>query len=88
MKTFDDLTFEKIEVPYNTGVHAQCVFDNGYGVSAVLSDMSYGNKEGLYELAVLDSDGQITYETPITTDVLGWLTEDDVTRHMRSIQEL
>ena len=88
MKTFDDLTFEKIEVPYNTGIHAVHMFDNGYGVSVVRSDMSYGNKEGLYELAVLDSDGQITYETPITTDVLGWLTEDDVTRHMRSIQEL
>ena len=88
MKTFDDLTFEKMKVPYNSGIHSQCTFENGYGVSVVRSNMSYGNKEGLFELAVLDSEGQITYETPITSDVLGWLTQEDVTRAMISIQQL
>ncbi len=48
-------------------------FDNGYGVSVVNHDKSYGGKEGLYELAVLRGD-DICYDTPITNDVIGWLT--------------
>jgi hypothetical protein len=64
------------------------MFENGYGVSVIRTEMSYGNKEGLFELAVLDSTGDITYETPITTDVIGWLTEEDVSRVMEQVQSL
>ena len=35
--------------------------------------------DGLLELAALDADGQITYCTPITDDVLGWLTPEEIT---------
>jgi len=88
MKTFDDLEFKDITVEYNSGVHSRMMFENGYGVSVVKTEMSYGSKEGLYELAVLDSTGEITYDTPITTDVIGWLTEEKVTQTMKSVQEL
>jgi len=64
------------------------IFDNGYGVSVVRGPHSYGGQRGLYELAVLDKDGFITYETPITSDVIGFLKPEDVTKHMIEIQKL
>ena len=64
------------------------IFDNGYGVSVVRGPHSYGGQRGLYELAVLDKDGFITYETPITSDVIGFLKPEDVTKYMIEIQQL
>lgn len=90
MKTFNDLEFSALPNIYGlNGKRARMMFDNGYGVSVVQSDMTYGGKQGLYELAVLDDEeGDPVYYTPITMDVLGWLTEDDVTTHMSEVQSL
>ena len=89
MKTFEDLVFVD-ETMYDNKVWSRSymMFDNGYGVSVVRGPHSYGGQSGLYELAVLDDNGFITYGTHITDDVLGFLTPDDVTRHMIEIQEL
>jgi hypothetical protein len=86
MKTFSDLEFK----PHPTidGIHARIHFENGYGASVVKHEWSYGGKNGLYELAVLDLDNQLTYETSVTDDVIGYLTEDDVTEVLKQIQEL
>jgi hypothetical protein len=83
--TFNDLTF--VPSTYADGVHAMVTFDNGYGASIVKTDRSYGGKEGLYELAVL-FDGLISYDTPITNDVIGFLTEDEVTELLQKIEAL
>ena len=83
--TFNDLTF--LPSTYSDGVHAIVTFDNGYGASVVKTNMSYGGKEGLYELAVL-FDGLISYDTPITNDVIGFLTEDEVTELLQKIEDL
>lgn len=85
---FESLKFKKIPNPYNGGVQARIFFDNGYGASVVKSDFSYGGKQGLFELAVLDNDGQITYSTPITNDVIGYLTEEDVSKILDKIKNL
>ena len=53
-------------------------FSNGYGASVIRNSASYGNEEGLWELAVLGTDGEIDYTTSIADDVLGYLTENDV----------
>ncbi len=53
-------------------------FPNGYGASVVKNDMSYGGKNGLWELAVLDADGGLCYDTPITDDVIGHLNDPQV----------
>ena len=63
-------------------------FDNGFGVSVVSHTHSYGGRSGLYEVAVLDSDGNLTYETPVTSDVIGYLTEENVTDVMKQVQNL
>ena len=83
--TFNDLTF--LPSTYSDGVHAIVTFDNGYGASVVKTDRSYGGKEGLYELAVL-FDGLISYDTPITNNVIGSLTEDGVTELLQKIEAL
>jgi|TARA_B110000090_G_scaffold81397_1_gene92601 hypothetical protein len=53
-------------------------FPNGYGASVVKHDHSYGGKSGLWELAVLDTDGALCYNTVITDDVIGHLNDPEV----------
>jgi hypothetical protein len=87
MKTFNDLVFKQdIQRGLNA---ARIMFDNGYGASVVIGPYTYGGEDGLYELAViLGSDGKLTYDTPVTDDVEGYLTEDDVTKLLEQIQNL
>lgn len=61
-------------------------FGNGFGAS-VIND-GYGRESRMYELAVLDASEKITYETPITDDVLGWLSESDVAEALDRIKAL
>jgi hypothetical protein len=87
MKTFKDLEF--VEHPSHIGgVQARITFDNGYGASIVKTPYSYGGDRGLYELAVMGTDGHLTYDTPITNDVIGYLRDIDVTDVMEKIQQL
>ena len=74
-----DMEVEKIDLfevspTYGEGaVQYIYKFSNGYGASVVRHNSSYGNNKGLYELAVLDKDGSLCYDTPITDDVIGSL---------------
>ena len=86
MKQFKDLQFKKH--PQKDGVITRIIFDNGYGASVVKHEHSYGGDNGLYELAVLDNEGQICYDTTITNDVIGYLRPMDVTDVMEKIQQL
>jgi len=87
MKTFKDLEF--IEHPSHMGgVQSRIQFDNGYGASVVKTPYTYGGDKGLYELAVLDSEGHLTYATSVTNDVIGYLRPEDVTDVMEKIQQL
>ena len=63
-------------------------YDNGYGASVVKHDFSYGGKKGLYEIAVLDSTGDLCYSTPITDDVVGYATENKVLDTLHRIKSL
>jgi hypothetical protein len=88
MKKFQDLPFFPINDRFMVGKKARMAFENGYGVSVVSHTYSYGGKDGLFEIAVLDKDGDLTYDTPVTNDVIGYLTEEDVTDVMKQVQEL
>jgi hypothetical protein len=63
-------------------------FPNGYGASIIRHSGSYGGREGLFEVAVLNADGELDYTTPITSDVEGWLTPDDVAALLARIAAL
>ena len=87
----DTIVFEELKFQtHPAGMGQQCIvqFSNGYGASIVQGPHTYGGKDGLYELAVFGKDGHITYSTPITDDVLGYLTEDDVTDCLTQIEQL
>ena len=87
MKQFKDLEFKKHPLGDDFGIVSRTKFDNGYEVSVVKSQYSYGGDKGLYELAIFKDD-QICYDTPITDDVIGYLREQDVTEVMEKIQQL
>lgn len=53
-------------------------FPNGYGMSVIRHQYSYGGRAGLFEIAVLNKWGEIMYDTPITDDVLGSVTPEGV----------
>jgi hypothetical protein len=59
---------------HSGGPHYQYKFPNGYGASVIQ--------------AVLDSEGSLTYETPITDDVLGYLSEAEVNETLAAIAAL
>ena len=89
MKTFKDLEFIEMKDLFYNGVKCKIQFDNGYGASIVRHNYSYGGKEGLYELAVLDQDGKLHYDNLVANgDVRGYLTPDEVTDLLKQIQEL
>lgn len=94
MKTFDDIEFK--EHSAGDGYHGKLFFDNGYGVSVVRFKIngrygSYTNTDNQWELAVIfgnENEWEITYNTPITNDVIGYLSSDEVTEIMKKVQEL
>ena len=88
MKAFNDLEFNTHPQGEEFGITARIQFDNGYGASVIKGEHSYGGRDGLYEVAVLDSNGQLNYFTPITDDVIGYLRPEDVTDVMVKIQLL
>jgi hypothetical protein len=88
MKKFEDLEFDKLTDPFMSGVRSRMMFENGFGVSVVSHTYSYGGKDGLFEVAVLDEDGDLTYNTPVTNDVVGYLNPDEVTEIMEEVQNL
>jgi hypothetical protein len=70
------------------GVQFTFEFPNGYGASVIRHKFSYGGDRGLWEVAVLDSVGNLCYTTPITDDVLGYLSEEDVLSTLEQIRNL
>jgi hypothetical protein len=88
MKKFEDLDFKKLTDQFMSGVQAQMMFENRFGVSVVSHAFSYGGKDGLFEVAVLDEDGDLTYNTPVTNDVIGYLKPEEVTEIMEQVQNL
>lgn len=77
------------------GVQYLYKFENNYGASVVKHDGSYGHEDDLWELAVIKftGDGEnivwdINYDTDITNDVIGRLTDEEVRDLLSRIKEL
>jgi hypothetical protein len=87
--TFDELTFKPHDM--GEGVWATAFFPNGFGASVIRCKISYG-WPSRYEVAVVRGSGvgdcKIDTTTPITDDVVGWLTPDGVTQLLQQIEEL
>lgn len=78
--------------PMGSGIQNFYKFPNGFGASVVCTPYTYGGDEGLWELAVISFEPagrfKLRYDTPITSDVEGWLTEDRVDRLLEQIEAL
>lgn len=93
---FTNLNFQPHSNYPDTGIGARQFFQNGYGVSVVqfttpFGAGSYGAEQGLYELAVIkgtEEDWDICYDTPITSDVLGYLTTEEVEVLLYEVENL
>lgn len=95
-KTFKDLKVK----PHASGdgLHAVIFFPNGYGVSVVRFKTSmisgygsYTSNETEWELAVIHGNAKsftLIYDTDITGDVLGYLSDNEVTETMKKVQDL
>jgi len=71
----------------NNRVQHVYAFPNGYGASVVKHDFSYGGKNGLWELAVLNGE-DLCYTSGITEDVIGHLSWTKVEAVLRDIKQL
>lgn len=80
--------YEEIFHETMNSVQRKYKFPNGYGASVVKGEYTYGGNEGLWELAILDEGGHIDYSTPITDDVIGYLTENEVNELLNKIELL
>ncbi len=92
---FSDLDFH----PHGNmpdGIAARHFFPNGYGVSVVrfttpFGSGSYGAEEGLYEVAILkglEEDWEICYDTPVTDDVIGYQSVEDIDNLLSQVESL
>ena len=62
-------------------------FPNEFGASIIKHNGSYGREQDLFEVGVLFRGG-LCYRTPITDDVIGWLTEEEVIETCERISSL
>lgn len=67
-------------------------FENNYGASVIKHWGSYGYNEDKFELAVIyfneKGDYHLTYDTPITDDVIGYLDNEEVLKLLEKIKRL
>lgn len=82
------------EVSMNGGIQKIYGFENGYGASVVRHDYSCGNERGLWELAVImfvDDEKELfdlEYDTEITHDVIGHMSDGEVQDTLMRIKSL
>ena len=81
--TFKDLVFEDIE---RRGIQAWATFRNGFEVSVVKHQFSYGGDNGLYEIGVFNAAGSMCDPLGWGDDVKGWLTPEDVEQELKLIE--
>jgi hypothetical protein len=85
--TLEELKFSQHHVVHG-GIQATVDFPNGYGASVVGGGRGlYGDGMTTYELAVIHGE-VLCYATPITGDVLGWQTQDEITALLQAIEAL
>ena len=100
MKLFNNPSEERPHL-VGDGIQKIYFFDNGFGASVIRFKSgfpglrngysSYTSNESEWELGVLkkSEDGwSLTYDTPITDDVLGHLSDKEVEKTLQKIKKL
>ena len=86
---FNELKFEEVE---RRGIQAWATFRNGFEVSVVKHQFSYGGEKGLYEMGVFDNQrtGMNAMCDPLDwgDTVKGWLAPEDVDKELELLEAL
>ena len=88
---YEDNLVGRFDRPEIGGVQYRFRFENNYGASIVKHDYSYGRDDDLWELGVISyrgNDWDLDYDTDITGDVIGWLTDEEVRNLLQRIKDL
>ena len=89
---FDKPSLEKPHHVDSNGTQKIWRFKNGFGASVVQFDGSYGNRLNDWELAIIkfdkEGDYRITYDTKITSDVIGYLSLKEVEKLLVKIKAI
>lgn len=72
------------------GMRLMYQFDNGFGASLIKHKGSYGGEAGLWEIAIIDHEAELIYDTEITgiDGVKGWLTSEKAQYWLEQIKQL
>ena len=82
-----DLTFTPHPSKSFGGKRAEHTFPNGYTASVITGGQSYTSRHKPYEIAVM-RDGELDYTTPITDNVIPYLTEEAANEVLAKIEAL
>lgn len=72
---------------FDNGEQVIFEFENGYGASVLTGRIAYGNINRPFEVAVT-RNRYLCYDTPITNDVIGYLTIDEALKVLDDIEQL
>ena len=72
---------------FDNGEQVIFEFKNGYGASVLTGRIAYCNRNQPFEIAVT-RNGYLCYDTPITNDVIGYLTIDEALKVLDDIEKL
>ena len=88
--TVSDFLLFKDESLKGSEYGGEVVFDNGYGLSVVRHESSYGGKKGLFEVMLTRNDNPYSLP-PITEEedtVKGFLTKEQVNEILEMVADL
>ena len=81
---------DDLQLPNNDAERYIKNFDNGYSTSVIKNNMSYGGKQGLYEIGVFYEE--VLVEVPGITEegdsVRGWLEFEEVIDLLKKIEQM
>lgn len=88
---FENYLVKRHDVFIDGGIGYKFKFDNRHGASVIKHEYSRGSDKDLWELAVLwwwDDEWELDYDTPITDDTIGYLSDEDVRNLLQQIKDL
>lgn len=81
---FEDLKFKNHRDYPVFDKHARHDFPNGYGISVLTGKHAYCD-DNTYEVAIMHN-GKLCYNTPLTDDVLGYQTKEDINKILAKLE--
>ena len=81
---------DDLQLPNNDAERYIKNFDNGYSTSVIKNNVSYGGKQGLYEIGVFYEE--VLVEVPGVTEegdtVRGWLEFEEVIDLLKKVEQM